>query len=171
VTYYWYVFHWNQTINSELDKDIRGFSWEGEHDGWNKVTWEVIYCTVKFEVSVNLEPLFYDAVTNRRSWMAITAVLYLAGPRFSPRFGGPLSWLRFSPLYLVLADKCLHYITATSILFPISSFAFNPFDVMLHIQLTWDKKVKLSLCFNWTSRHEGILEELRYSSMHSWLRH
>jgi hypothetical protein len=31
-------------------------------------------------------------------------------------------------------------------------------------------KVKLSLCFNWTPRHEGVLGEWRYSSMHSWPR-
>jgi len=28
-------------------------------------------------------------------------------------------------------------------------------------------KVK-SLCFNWTSRHEGVLGECRYSSTYSW---
>jgi hypothetical protein len=31
-------------------------------------------------------------------------------------------------------------------------------------------KLKLSLCFKWASRHEGILGEWRYSSMHFWLR-
>jgi hypothetical protein len=30
-------------------------------------------------------------------------------------------------------------------------------------------KVKLSLCFNWTPRHEGVLGEWRYSSMHSFI--
>jgi hypothetical protein len=28
-------------------------------------------------------------------------------------------------------------------------------------------KVKLSLCFNWAPRHEGVLGEWRYSSTHS----
>jgi hypothetical protein len=28
-------------------------------------------------------------------------------------------------------------------------------------------KVKLLLCFNWAPRHEGIWEELKYSSTHS----
>jgi len=28
-------------------------------------------------------------------------------------------------------------------------------------------KIKLSLCFNWTPRNEGILGEWRYSSTHS----
>jgi len=32
-------------------------------------------------------------------------------------------------------------------------------------------KVKLSLCFNWASRHGGVLEEWRYSATHSWPRH
>jgi hypothetical protein len=32
-------------------------------------------------------------------------------------------------------------------------------------------KVKLSLCFNWTSRHEGVLGEWKHSSTHSWPRH
>jgi hypothetical protein len=31
-------------------------------------------------------------------------------------------------------------------------------------------KVKLSLCFNWAPRHEGVLEEWRYSSI-LWPRH
>jgi hypothetical protein len=34
-----------------------------------------------------------------------------------------------------------------------------------HLQ-TADKKVKLSLCFNWAPRHEGVLGEWRYSSTH-----
>jgi hypothetical protein len=29
-------------------------------------------------------------------------------------------------------------------------------------------KVKLSLCFNWAPRHEGVLGEWRYSSTHSF---
>jgi len=28
-------------------------------------------------------------------------------------------------------------------------------------------KVRLSLCFNWAPRHEGVLGEWRYSSIHS----
>jgi hypothetical protein len=32
-------------------------------------------------------------------------------------------------------------------------------------------KVKLSLCFKWAPRHEGILGEWRYSSTHSWPRY
>jgi hypothetical protein len=32
----------------------------------------------------------------------------------------------------------------------------------------WRKgKLKLSLCFNWAPRHEGVLEDWRYSSTHS----
>jgi hypothetical protein len=36
-----------------------------------------------------------------------------------------------------------------------------------NIAVTWKVKVKLSLRFNWTPRHEGILGEWRYSSTHS----
>jgi hypothetical protein len=32
-------------------------------------------------------------------------------------------------------------------------------------------KVKLSLCFNWAPRYEGVLGKGRYSSTHSWPRH
>jgi hypothetical protein len=32
-------------------------------------------------------------------------------------------------------------------------------------------RVKLSLCFNWAPRHEGVIGEWRYSSTHSWPRH
>jgi hypothetical protein len=39
------------------------------------------------------------------------------------------------------------------------------------LTLAWsvhkDKKVNLSLCFNWAPRHEGVLGEWRYSSTHS----
>jgi hypothetical protein len=31
----------------------------------------------------------------------------------------------------------------------------------------WMVKVKLSMCFNWAPRHEGVLGEWRYSSTHS----
>jgi len=33
------------------------------------------------------------------------------------------------------------------------------------IYAKWSK-VKLSLCFSWASRYEGVLEEWRYGSMH-----
>jgi hypothetical protein len=44
----------------------------------------------------------------------------------------------------------------------------------LEFQFTFYIKVKvnLSLCFfNWAPCHEGVLEEWRYSSTHSWPRH
>jgi len=37
----------------------------------------------------------------------------------------------------------------------------------LMIHINGKVKVKLSLCFNWSPCHEGILEEWRYSSTHS----
>jgi hypothetical protein len=54
-------------------------------------------------------------------------------------------------------------------------------DVKKRIKLTWAEsqctssypivhmkvKVKVSLCFNWAPRHEGVLGEWRYSSTHS----
>jgi hypothetical protein len=35
------------------------------------------------------------------------------------------------------------------------------------LQIHGESKVKLSLCFNWAPRHEGVLGEWRYSSTHS----
>jgi len=37
----------------------------------------------------------------------------------------------------------------------------------IYILLKVKVKVKLSLCFNWAPRHEGVLEEWRYSYTHS----
>jgi hypothetical protein len=34
-------------------------------------------------------------------------------------------------------------------------------------ECTYSAKVKLSLCFNWAPRHEGVLGEWRHSSTHS----
>jgi hypothetical protein len=45
--------------------------------------------------------------------------------------------------------------------------------MLRHICMPWTRptckkvKVKLSLCFNWAQRHEGVLGEWRYSSTHS----
>jgi hypothetical protein len=43
-------------------------------------------------------------------------------------------------------------------------FTVHPF---ITDRVLWTVKVKLSLCFNWAPRHEGILREWRYSSTHS----
>jgi hypothetical protein len=52
--------------------------------------------------------------------------------------------------------------------FPVADFQIFPnMDQLVIIQV----KVKLSLCFNHAPRHEGVLEEWRYSSTHSSSRH
>jgi hypothetical protein len=40
-------------------------------------------------------------------------------------------------------------------------------DIPHYQFLNMGSKVKLFLCFNWAPRHEGVLEEWRYSSTHS----
>jgi len=40
-----------------------------------------------------------------------------------------------------------------------------------HSEGRYKVKVKLSLCFNWSPRHEGVLGQWRCSSTHSCTRH
>jgi hypothetical protein len=42
---------------------------------------------------------------------------------------------------------------------------------MGHLGAVGKVKVNLSLCFNWAPHHEGVREEWKYSSTHSWPRH
>jgi hypothetical protein len=78
---------------------------------------------------------------------------------------------------LVVCSKSLQNLSLCPLNFTSSCSRFCPAFHMINLKLVlcscilvftpWKGKVKLSLCFNWTPHHEGVLGEWRYSSTHS----
>jgi len=68
-------------------------------------------------------------------------------------------------------NTCSVLIPSFSVMMCWSVFSTRFFISLFVAKFPYKVKVKLSLCFNWAPRHEGVLGEWKYSSKHSWPRH
>jgi hypothetical protein len=78
--------------------------------------------------------------------------------------------MQFSPQAASLENfgYTLVLIRQKSIIATVTLQQIYAFRIILNVAKV---KVKLSLCFNWAPRHEGVLGEWKYSPTHSWPRY
>jgi hypothetical protein len=151
----------NRVINLPIPQKVENFltTWLSSSQEWlccmELLSITVIHIT-KMSVFISVHEYFLD---QRCTWIHITASFVIRGLRCIFQIMNEESHIFFVLLFQnSIFQSCDYSVQQVGVTYLLQLTARNSNKV----------KIKLSLCFNWAPRHEGVLGEWRYSSTR-WL--